>query len=92
MVSDTGREEEITCFELVNDADRLTAAFTFSSKVSVWFFPLITISQSEEGFERTYQGTSLLFSCPLILDPEEKNNLQIQLQLTDLTKNSCMTT
>ncbi|MES0363876.1 MAG: alpha-amylase/4-alpha-glucanotransferase domain-containing protein, partial [Desulfobacteria bacterium] len=53
-------------------------------QVSVWFFPLMTVSQSEEGFERTYQGSSLLFLYPLVLTPGKKAQLQIQLDLIKL--------
>jgi alpha-amylase len=80
-VPETGHEDNLTKFELINGPDRLTAAFNFSQPVSVWFFPLMTVSQSEEGFERTYQGSSLLFRCPLILTPGKKAQLQIQLDL-----------
>ena len=83
-VSKTGSEKDLTRFELVNGPDRLTAAFTFSHTVSVWFFPLMTISQSEEGFERAYQGSSLLFLYPLVLSPGQKAHLQIKLELIEL--------
>ncbi len=80
-VPETGHEDNLTKFELINGPDRLTAAFNFSQQVSAWFFPLMTVSQSEEGFERTYQGSSLLFLYPLILTPGKKAQLQIQLDL-----------
>jgi hypothetical protein len=52
-----------------------------SEPISVWFFPLMTVSQSEEGFEGTYQGSSLLFLYPLILTPGKTTRLQIQLDV-----------
>ena len=83
-ISETGQEDNLKRFELINAPDRLNAAFTFSLPVSVWFYPLMTVSQSEEGFERTYQGSSLLFHYPLILTPGKKAQLQIQLALINL--------
>ena len=80
-IPETGHEDNLKKFELINGPDRLTAVFNFSKQVSVWFFPLMTVSQSEEGFERTYQGSSLLFLYPLILTPGKKTQLQIQLDL-----------
>jgi alpha-amylase len=80
-VPETGHEDNLKKFELINGPDRLTAVFNFSKPVSVWFFPLMTVSQSEEGFERTYQGSSLLFLYPLILTPGKTTRLQIQLDL-----------
>jgi hypothetical protein len=83
-VPETGHEDHLTKFELINGPDRLTAVFNFSKQVSVWFFPLMTVSQSEEGFERTYQGSNLLFLYPLILKPGKTTRLQIQLDLIEL--------
>ena len=80
-IPETGHEDNLKRFELINDADRLNAAFSFSRTVSVWFFPLMTVSQSEEGFERTYQGSSLLFLHPLELTQGQNAKLQIELEL-----------
>jgi len=81
--SETGSEENLRRFELVNQPDRLTVAFTFSSMVSAWFFPLMTVSKSEEGFERTYQGSSLLFLYPLNLVQGQKAHFQIEMELLE---------
>jgi hypothetical protein len=82
-VAETGGEEDLARFELVNGPDQITATFTFSRYVSVWFFPLMTVSKSENGFERIYQGSSLLFLYPLNLVPGQKDRLQIELQIID---------
>lgn len=66
-VAETGIEEDITVFSMVNSPDRITTVFAFPRPVAVWFFPLMTVSMSEEGFERTYQGSSFLFVSPLAL-------------------------
>ncbi|MBC8178832.1 MAG: DUF1926 domain-containing protein [Deltaproteobacteria bacterium] len=79
-----GEEENLTRFEMVNGPDRLCAVFSFSIPVSAWFFPLMTVSKSEEGFERTYQGSSLLFLHPINLTPGQKTRFQIQLELREL--------
>ena len=79
-VSETGTEDGLNGFELVNDREGLKLSFGFSKSVSVWFFPLMTISKSEEGFEYTYQGTSLLFLFSLELSPGENKTLQIQIR------------
>lgn len=83
-IRDTGSEEGIAQFDLINEADGLTTRFIFSKPVSVWFYPIITVSQSEQGFERTYQGSSLLFVYPMTLSPNQKEHLQIQLQFIEL--------
>jgi alpha-amylase len=82
-VAEIGDEGHLTKFELVNGPDRLTTVFTFSRPVTAWFYPLMTVSQSEEGFERTYQGSSLLFLTPLQLPPGERFHLRIDIELLE---------
>ena len=41
----------------------------FDLPMDLWEFPLETVSLSEEGFERTYQGTVLLAHCKMSLQP-----------------------
>ena len=45
----------------------------------LWRFPLETISQSESGPEKTYQGTVLLFHWPFSLKPGEKKRFPFSL-------------
>ncbi len=79
-VSETGAEDNLTAFELVDNPDNMRLIFEFSRPVSAWFYPIMTVSKSEEGFEYTYQGTSLLFLLPLNLEPGKKQQLQIRLK------------
>lgn len=78
-VSETGIEDSLTRFDLVNKTEGLILAFNFSRPVSAWFYPIMTVSKSEEGFEQTYQGSSLLFVLPLDIHPGKKDVLQIQM-------------
>jgi hypothetical protein len=82
--SEVGYEDDLGRFELVNGPDRVKTTFAFSPHVSAWFFPLITVSKSEVGFERTYQGSSLLFLHPLKLAPGQKAGLQIEVELVEI--------
>ena len=41
----------------------------FDMPTDLWEFPLETVSLSEEGFERTYQGTVLLAHSRITLQP-----------------------
>jgi alpha-amylase len=50
-----------------------------SPKAQLWRFPLETVSQSESGFQKTYQGTVLLFHWPFSLKPGEGRPLNIRL-------------
>jgi 4-alpha-glucanotransferase len=80
--SEIGSEDDVTSFEFADDSDNLKLIFEFSKPVSCWFYPIMTVSKSEEGFEYTYQGTSLLFSLPIDLAPAIRDNLQLNLRFT----------
>jgi alpha-amylase len=54
-----------------NDYIGLSVATTVSRPADAWWAPVETISNSEGGFERVYQGSGLLLSWPLDLPPGE---------------------
>jgi len=78
-VAEKGVEKDVSEFALCNGPDRLVTLFSFSHPVTAWFFPLMTVSMSEEGFERTYQGSSLLMLQPLELSKGEKRSLECRM-------------
>ncbi len=47
-----------------------------------WWAPIETVSNSEGGFERTYQGSSLLLSWPVELGPGERREAWVQHTVT----------
>ncbi len=83
-VSETGEEADIRTFELINNRDKLKVKFDFSLPITAWFYPIMTVSKSEEGFEHTYQGSSLLFRMPLELPPGSKKELEIRISITEI--------
>jgi 4-alpha-glucanotransferase len=50
----------------------------------LWRFPLETVSQSESGYEKTYQGSVLLFHWRFQLKPGEKKNLSLVLSCEEI--------
>jgi alpha-amylase len=57
--------EHITDFIIEDRFLRLTMKFSFSEPVHFYHYPVETVSLSEQGVERLYQGTSMLFGVPL---------------------------
>jgi 4-alpha-glucanotransferase len=53
--------------EVVESHSGLTLTFLPSARAVVWALPLITISNSEAGYERNYQGAMVLLCWPLQL-------------------------
>ena len=47
----------------------------------VWRFPLETVSNSEAGFERTFQGVTSLCSWLLVLEPAATFSLTVEVEL-----------
>ncbi len=52
-----------------NDFIGIAIETTVSSPADAWWAPVETISNSEQGFERVYQGSGLLLSWPIDLAP-----------------------
>jgi alpha-amylase len=80
-VYENGREDGITRFELINQGDGLNAILLVNQPATAFFFPLMTVSLSEEGFEKTYQGTSLLLAWPLDMSAGRQAEFSLELRL-----------
>jgi hypothetical protein len=68
---DLGSMGEVDRVVKVSVVDRhcgIKVSFEFKRPVSFWRFPVETVSLSESGFERNYQGSCLVFLIPLLLD------------------------
>ncbi|MBN2060551.1 MAG: DUF1926 domain-containing protein [Deltaproteobacteria bacterium] len=79
--SETGEENDVKLFEFINGADGVNVSFSFSIPVTVWFYPLMTVSQSEGGFEKSYQGTSLLFILPFSIAPGQRLDFNVMIKI-----------
>jgi alpha-amylase len=63
-----GQASGITRVEQGNEYVGLSLATTASPSADAWWAPIETVSNSEAGFERIYQGNGLLLSWPLRLE------------------------
>jgi alpha-amylase len=62
-----GTATDVTEFAQGNDYVGIAVATTVSRPATAWWAPVETVSNSEGGFERVYQGSGLLLSWPLAL-------------------------
>jgi len=69
-VESVGLRDEFLGFEMV---------LRVEPPSQLWRFPLETVSQSESGLEKTFQGTTLLFHWRFSLKPGQKKQLPIHL-------------
>jgi len=70
--------------ELVDRAFGFQISLALKPPARLWRFPVETVSQSEDGFERTYQGSCLLLSWPLELARHRSRNWEIHLEFRQL--------
>ncbi|MBF0507330.1 MAG: DUF1926 domain-containing protein [Deltaproteobacteria bacterium] len=87
LLTETGERKDINRLSLVNTSDGFAINFVFDRPVTAWFGPIYTVSQSESGFEKNYQGTMLTFVIREALEKNEEARLGISLTLTVMDKN-----
>lgn len=71
-------------FALVDEWHRFRVALRMDRLHDVWYAPVETVSQSEEGFERNYQGSAILLSCCLTLLPGQPEHIESHLEITEI--------
>lgn len=71
-------------FSMVDEWSRFRVTLRLDRSGDIWYMPIETVSQSEEGAERTYQGSALLVSWPLRLEPGHIERMEVRLEIADL--------
>jgi hypothetical protein len=64
-----GGEVSDNTLRVVDDWQNVAAVLETPSGGRFWVAPIETVSESEEGFERVYQGSQILGFCPVELAP-----------------------
>jgi alpha-amylase len=67
----SGSAADVTTIAQGNDFIGVSVAST-TTTADAWFAPIETVSNSEDGFERVYQGSGLLLSWPVQLASGER--------------------
>jgi len=58
-------------WERIDENQKIKIKFDFLQPINIWHYSLETVSSSEAGFERTYQGTILLPHWKITLKPKK---------------------
>lgn len=77
LIKDKGKHEGITEFSIKDDFLNLGFTFTFNEEISLWHYPVETVSLSEDGVERIYQGTAFLFMKGLDFNGDKRLGFSI---------------
>lgn len=80
-VNHCGSLGPVGAFEIKDDWNGFAVAAILSPETELWLFPLNTVSQSETGFEKNYQGSCVLLHWRLELPPEARRTFSVTLQL-----------
>ncbi len=73
-----GRAGPISTLGYGNDWVGLAIEAVADPPAEVWWHPIDTVSNSEAGFERVYQGSELLVSWPIHLPPGESRRFSFR--------------
>jgi alpha-amylase len=79
-----GALNDMTEIHLVDEWNKMKVVLKTDKKCNLWRFPLETVSLSESGFERIFQGSCLLLYWPLDFGPKEEFRVSIELGIYDL--------
>jgi len=74
----TGELQNVRELAVGNSWLNLEMHLRLSKEALFWRFPLETVSGSEAGFERTYQGSCLLLQWPLTLPAGESAEIELE--------------
>jgi hypothetical protein len=79
-----GALNDITEIHLVDEWNKMEVVLKTDKRCHLWRFPIETVSLSESGFERIFQGSCLLFYWTLDLEPEKRFEVNVELGIEHL--------
>jgi alpha-amylase len=83
-LNSVGMEENVVEAGMRDGWLKLEVNFQSKKPANFWRYPVETISQSEGGFERVYQGSCLLWGWQVTLPPQGVFETSVTAQLKDL--------
>ena len=78
-----GEEPGVTEAGMTDGWLKLRILFQTSQPAKFWRYPVETISQSEGGFERVYQGSCLLFGWDVSLKANGRFEMKVTTRLQE---------
>jgi alpha-amylase len=76
-----GAVDTVSLVRLVDRWMGIVISIGFEPAATFWRFPIETVSQSEGGFERTYQGSSVTAVWPISLEADESATRSVSLRV-----------
>jgi len=79
-----GESRDVSEIQLVDEWVGMKVVLKMDRNCNLWRFPIETVSLSESGFEKIFQGSCLLLYWPLDLDSREQFRLTVELGIYSL--------
>jgi alpha-amylase len=77
-INTAGECKGIQSFSIKDEYLGLSISFDFDAEINLWHFPVETVSLSEGGIEKVYQGTTF------IIMPEDKRGFGFEVRVRDI--------
>jgi hypothetical protein len=79
-----GELEDVSEIQLVDEWVGMKVVLKMDRNCNLWRFPIETVSLSESGFEKIFQGSCLLLYWPLDLEPDKRFEVGVELGIQSL--------
>jgi len=80
----TGELHRVTAVELIDEYTGVAVKVESGAPATLWRYPLYTVSLSEGGFEKIYQGSCLAFLFPMTFDKTAEMNVSLKASVRSL--------
>ncbi|MBI5183887.1 MAG: DUF1926 domain-containing protein [Nitrospinae bacterium] len=80
----SGEAIELKEFGMKDEYNKFQISLSFEEPTAIWYFPVETLSQSESGFQRTYQGSVILSHWKIGLKREGMKEISIKLEIKEI--------
>jgi alpha-amylase len=83
-LASVGALRGVTEVHLIDEWNKMNTVLRTDQSCDLWRFPIETVSLSESGFEKIFQGSCLLLHWPLDLDPGVEFKVNVDLGIEHL--------
>jgi len=83
-LASSGELKDVSEVHLIDEWNRMKVVLKTDRRCHLWRFPIETVSLSESGFERIFQGSCLFLYWPLDLEPGKRFEVNIELAINSL--------
>ena len=78
-LASVGELKDVREVHLIDEWNKMKAVLKADKSCNLWRFPIETVSLSESGFEKIFQGSCLLLYWPLELEPGKQFEVTVEL-------------